>query len=181
MSASDTGPGPVDTSKHDNVVYITDKTNTVTGITYVDNSLVISKGQPSTPPVNVTANGDGQYTLSLDAGRHGTAAVGGDYSKATDGTNHQFCTLTGTNSRVLNFYYAVKISFKSGAIVTVYLAQGHYSGHNPWFIGANCITDNYRDSSGTLNVPAANGQPAFGIRMTAQSILTHCYSFTFGG
>lgn len=150
MSANDSTS---ESTSQSNVVTITDQSGTVTNISYVEDSLVISSGQPSTPPVTITKLNN-VWTLTLNAGRSKTTPVATAFNEACGGANNEYAPSGGGGTpSQLNFFYQIVIEFliagEAGS-VTVYLAQGSYGSFidptNNWWIGSESIS-------------YANGQP----------------------
>jgi hypothetical protein len=151
MSTKQAELSPVDLSPQTNVVTITDNTSSsmVTNITYVPNSLLVTPGQPSTPPPTISQF-ENNFTITLIAGRSGDADVATDFTNASGGADHVFAPqgqpLGGTPGK-LNFYFAVQIDYDANGdvgSVVVYLGQGSYGSFidptNNWWIGGSAVS-----------------------------------------
>ena len=121
---------------------ITDKSNTLVGISYISNSLVISKGQPSEQPATISQSGQ-TFTITMKAGRHKTDAVANAFNSACGGATHEYAGYHGKGTPgSLNFYFAVQMKFQSGsatAVATVYMGQGSKNSKNNWWIGGSIV------------------------------------------
>src|SRR5215212_9315193 len=127
MSSND--PTALGVSSQSNVVTFTDQTNLITSIRYVDQSLVISTGQPSTPPATVTQLGN-TFTITMNAGRSKTNQVADLFNSVCGGSSFEYAPSGGGGiPGQLNFFFEVVIEFDvQGTLgsVTAYLAQGSY-------------------------------------------------------
>lgn len=123
-----------------NTVTIVDAGQGIASINYVPDSLVISEGQPSTPPPTISSTDDGTFTITLEAGREKTEGVATQFIATTGGSSKMYAPSGGGGTPdKLNFYFAVTINFKSGGSATVYLAQGSFALTNNWWIGGAAI------------------------------------------
>lgn len=123
MAPQLTGSGGIETSSYSNAVTFNDQSNTISGISYVDGSLVISAGQPSSPPPSITQSGN-VFQIMLTAGRHKTTPVADNFNSLSGGRNNEYAPQgdSGTPSQ-LNFFFEVTIQFQvdgSAASVNVY-------------------------------------------------------------
>ena len=130
-------------SSHSNVVTFNDNSNTITGITYVPNSLVISDGQPSTVPPSIEKNGN-TFKITLDAGRHKTTPVADKFNELSGGKQNEYAPEgdSGVPAQ-LNFFFEIQIAFSSGGLSTfayVYVGQGSFGSTNNWWIGGKAIS-----------------------------------------
>lgn len=157
MSTNDTIPtndadlSPADVSLQTNVVTITDSSGTITGISYVAGSLMITPGQPSTPPPTI-AQFDDSFTITLQAGRSNNSAVAAAFNAAAGGQFHEYAAdgqsvYESTTPSSLNFYFAVQIDYDANGdvgSVVVYLGQGSYGSFidptNNWWIGGSAVS-----------------------------------------
>ncbi|HXQ70890.1 MAG TPA: hypothetical protein VN844_10405 [Pyrinomonadaceae bacterium] len=166
MSTSKTDLSPADLSVQTNVVTITDNSNTITGISYVENSLVITPGQPSTPPPTV-GQFQNSFTITLMAGREDNSEVASSFNSVAGGAFNEYAASgddSGTPSQ-LNFYFAVQISYKSegnpGSVVA-YLGQGSFGSFidptNNWWIGGSCIANNPTSSGNEPTIQLGGGE-----------------------
>jgi phospholipase C len=127
---------------HANPFTITDKSNTLVGINYINNSLVITKGQPSQQPATIAQSGN-TFTITMNAGRSKSSSVADAYNKVCGGSKNEYAGYHGggTPGR-LNFYFAVQMKFQmagSVAVATVYLGQGNINSKNNWWIGGSIV------------------------------------------
>src|SRR5215213_9225753 len=144
MSPNDPTP---EVSSQSNVVTITDSTRTITSIQYVPDSLIISSGQPSTPPATVTFLNN-TFTITLNAGRSNTNEVADLFNSVCGGQNNEYAPSGGDGTPgQLNFFFEVVIEVSVGGetgSVTAYLGQGSYGSifdpTNNWWIGGSCIS-----------------------------------------
>jgi hypothetical protein len=119
----------------------------IQNVTYVNNSLVITQGEDSSPPPSIQQDKDKNWVITLSADRKGSSTVANSFNGASGGASHEYAPSgggTGHTPNELNFYFAVTITFStpSGSVpVQVNLAQGHYSTTNNWWIGANGVVN----------------------------------------
>lgn len=168
MSTNDADVSPV--SPQTNVVTITDNTQTITGITYVANSLQITPGQPSSPPPSIAQLGN-SWTITLIAGRSDNSQVAGDFNEVCGAENHEYAASGGGGTpSQLNFYFAVELqwsnSIQSGSTL-VYLGQGSFAFTNNWWIGGSPVSNNSSNNA-TLTIngggfPLSGNQNSFNI------------------
>lgn len=129
-----------------NTVKISSPQISIDSITYIDNSLVITAGEDSSPPPTFSQDGD-TWTITLQANRKGSEDVADKFSGKVGGASHEYAPDgggTGKTPGQLNFYFGVTINFKlkGGTVpVNVYLAQGSYNLTNNWWIGANGVVN----------------------------------------
>ena len=121
-----------------NVITITDHSHKISKISYVDKSLVISKGQKSSPPPKISKK-DQVFTITLKAGRHGTSKVASKFNDIAGGHKHKYAPSGGGkgNPKDLNFFFALSVEFKIAketVTETIYLGQGHYLTTNNWWM-----------------------------------------------
>jgi hypothetical protein len=116
--------------------------NTISNITYIENSLVVSDGQvhektPQTP----TKNGN-VWTITLNADRNGTSDVAQSFNTKAGGASHEYASShwsLGNSPDGLNFYFGVNLSIGSETI-TLYLGQGHWGAtQNNWWFGSGAL------------------------------------------
>jgi len=114
----------------------------ISNVSYINGSLVITEGEDASPPPTITRSGT-TWTITLEADRSGSATVATSFNNATGGENHEYAPDGGGGTPdKLNFYYQVTITFTvdgTAVPVNVYLAQGHYSLTNNWWIGGNTV------------------------------------------
>lgn len=121
----------------------------IQNVTYIANSLVITTGEDSSPPATITApdTPGGDWTITLNADRSGSTQVADSFNGQVGGSSHEYAPNgggTGHSPEQLNFYFGVTITFQTGAgsvPVNVFLAQGHFSSTNNWWIGANAVVN----------------------------------------
>lgn len=124
------------TSSHHNKVEI--KADAIQSITYIDNSLVITSGQPSSPPPSVN-HSCSTWTIDMECGRKGNSSVAGQFTNISGGVGHVFSptAFSDESPADLNFYFGVKVGIQTEGTtnyVTLYLAQGHRAMRNNWWI-----------------------------------------------
>jgi hypothetical protein len=137
----------VEVISRSNVVTITDYSNTITGITYLPNSLMVTPGQPSSPPPTITVQ-DSVFTITLNAGRQGSSMIGAAFNSVTEGSSNEYAPIDGDGSPIdLNFYFGVTVEFGTGSdspSVIVFLGQGStisFPSVNNWWIGGSAISN----------------------------------------
>ncbi len=133
----------VDKSLPSNLIKITDQSKTISKISYIDNSLVISKGQHASTPPKISKSGH-VFSIKLQAGRHGTQEVASTFNNVAGGNKHEYAPDGGGGSipDKLNFFFAVSVEFKTElgtATAILYLGQGHYLTVNNWWIGGKSV------------------------------------------
>ena len=131
------------------------KNETIDSINYIDKSLVITSGQPSTTPPKISNSGD-TWTIEINCGRKGDSSVAKKFVSACGGSGHAYCPSSFMDNEPgkLNFYFGVRIGFKLGGTVyyeDIYLGQGHTGARNNWWIGGNNVA---HDSKAILNIPS---------------------------
>jgi len=126
-----------------NVLTITDKSGTITAMSYVQNSAVVSQGQKSSLPPTVTQSGR-VFTLTIYADRKKTTPVADSFNAASGGTAYEYAASGGGGTpNQLNFYFAVQVSFETAQGTgsgVLYVAQGNYSTTNNWWLGGSIVT-----------------------------------------
>lgn len=140
------------TISHSNKVKI--KCNAIESIEYIDGSLVITGGQPSSPPPKITESG-ATWTIDMECGRKGSSSVADKFKDTCGGAKHVYCPTAFSDKTPgkLNFYFGVRVGFSlSGEtyFVEIYLGQGHVFLRNNWWIGGKCIANK---KAVILNVP----------------------------
>lgn len=119
------------TSSHSNKVEI--KNSEIESIQYLDDSLVIISGQPSSPPPIISKSGD-TWTIDLQCGRKGSSSVASQFTQTCGGVGHVFSpTASDSSPGDLNFYFGIRVGFQlSGETyyVQFYLGQGHRALRN---------------------------------------------------
>lgn len=128
-------------SSHDNTVKLTG--SMIQAISYIQGSLVITTGQPSSPPPSITQTG-ADWKITLKCGRKKSKSVATSFIDTTGGSVHEYAPEGGGGGSPdeLNFYYGVKVTIMSGSTpvtTTLYLAQGSHGSTNNWWIGGNSI------------------------------------------
>jgi hypothetical protein len=117
--------------------------NTISNITYIENSLVLSAGQDhDSAPQTPTKNGN-VWTITLNADRNGTSDVAQSFNTNVGGASHEYASSEwgglGNSPSDLNFYFGVNLSIGTETI-TVYLGQGHWgAAHNNWWFGSSAL------------------------------------------
>ncbi len=150
------------TSSHDNTIKL--HGDMIKEIEYVENSLVITDGQPSSPPPKIaTPSGqDPNWSVTMKCGRKGSSGVANKFNSECGSKYHEYAPDHGSGGtpKELNFYFkvvlTVEINNQLYKVRDVRLAQGHYSTTNNWWIGSsNVFNDNKKvlivaDSNGTV-------------------------------
>lgn len=109
---------------------------------YIEDSLVITSGQPSSPPPSFSQSED-EWTITLKCGRNWSQEVADSFDTATGGSIHEYTAASLKSSPYdLNFYFGVRVTILCGNTefaVNLYFAQGNYLTVNNWWIGGNSI------------------------------------------
>lgn len=135
MSSSANTPDAALASKRENNVTINDQSGTISGISYVNGSLVITSGQPYDVPPSISSS-NGVHKITLHAGREGSESVANTFNNTCGGSANEYAPDGGGGTPdKLNFFFGVTISFTTGGSATVYLGQGHFAFTNNWWIG----------------------------------------------
>lgn len=118
------------------------ESNDIDTIKYVDQSLVITEGESSSPPPSVLQSGS-TWEITLDCGRKGSADVAQEFVKSC-GEGHVFSpgAMSDTKPQELNFYFENTIRFKINGQETstnIYFGQGHRATRNNWWIGGSNV------------------------------------------
>lgn len=137
-------------TSHSNKVSI--KCNTITSISYIHESLVITNGQPSSPPPTISQSGD-EWSVTMDCGRKGSSPVAGQYTNLCGGVGHITCpsAWSDTSPANLNFFFGTRVKFTINSIdytTNIYFGQGHVGVRNNWWIGGPNIA--YSSSNALL-------------------------------
>jgi hypothetical protein len=132
------------TSSHSNKVTI--KCGTIKTIDYIAKSLVITSGQPSSQPANISQSDD-TWSVTMECGRKGDRSVAGQFTSLCGGKGHITCptAISDASPSKLNFFFGTTITFTIGGkdySTNVYLGQGHRSLRNNWWIGGPNIANN---------------------------------------
>jgi hypothetical protein len=143
QSASvDASVSPVDATSHANSVGVT--CSMIQSMSYIEGSLVITQGQPSSPPPSFTQSGD-TWTITLNCGRKSSSSVATSFNNQTGGSVHEYAPSGGGGTPGnLNFYFGVRITMlvnNTQIPVDVYFAQGSYGTTNNWWIGGNTVVN----------------------------------------
>ena len=115
-------------------------------ITYIENSLVITEGEDSTPPPRIEQNAS-KWKITLAADRKGSNAVANSFNTRVGGSSHEYAPDGGGTGKMpdsLNFFFGVTITWSIGGSrvnTDVYLAQGNFNVTNNWWIGANSVVN----------------------------------------
>jgi hypothetical protein len=135
-------------SEHSNTVTING--SMIRGISYINDSLIISSGQPSSPPPIISQSGS-KWTITMECGRHKTSEVADAFTKVCGSGAHEYAPSGGGGTPdELNFFYEVifiiDIDGTNYKVNNVCLAQGSYSSTNNWWIGVTNIVNNVKTS-----------------------------------
>ena len=118
----------------------------IAGISYISDSLVITKGEASSQPPRIEQDGP-TWKITLSADRKGSGEVADRFNTRVGGPDHEYAPDgggTGKQPNELNFYFGVTITWNIGGTrvnTDVYLAQGHYSLTNNWWIGSGAVVN----------------------------------------
>jgi phospholipase C len=129
-------------SSHENKITIDDSASkTIKSITYVNGSLQITAGQPSSVPPAIPTPKNNVWEITLQAGRKKSAPVANSFNSVCGGKSKEYAPSGGGGGTPdeLNFYFAVTIGFTTGGSATIYLGQGNYGTTNNWWIGGSPI------------------------------------------
>ncbi len=130
----------------------------IASIEYIDNSLIITEGQPSSLPLYIHQKGN-DWIIEIKCGRKGSTGVSSAFTNQSGGQGHIFspsCYLDEKPSK-LNFSFSVQINFQIGGAfyhAKLNLAQGHTGASNNWWIGGHCMA---KSNLGVLNLASAVG------------------------
>lgn len=122
-----------------NVVTINDQSSAIESITYQNNSLLVTAGQPYKTPPTITSS-KGVWKITLEAGRSKSEPVAEQFIVRSGPAAKEYAPVGGggTPGR-LNFTFAINILFKTGGKITVNLGQGSTPTTNNWWIGGKAI------------------------------------------
>jgi hypothetical protein len=118
----------------------------IQSITYIENSLVVTEGEDSTPPPKIEQDA-AKWKITLAADRKGSGAVANSFNTRVGGSSHEYAPDGGGTGKMpdsLNFFFGVTITWNSGGTrvsTDVYLAQGSFNVTNNWWIGANAVVN----------------------------------------
>lgn len=139
------------TTSHDNVVVFI--SSDISRVTYVNNSLHITSGQPATLPPTIEQPEGGKFAITISCGRSSSSSVANSFNSDVITPNHSWCApsyqppgIASTDKPDgLNFYFAVNVYFNGVSNpVTVLLAQGNQLHLiNNWWIGGAPILNTY--------------------------------------
>lgn len=128
-------------SSHSNTVKVYG--SMIQSMSYIDGSLVITAGQPSSPPPTVVQSGD-EWEITLQCGRKNSKQVAESFNRISGGSAHEFTQATiATSPDELNFYFGMNVVVVSGTTqfpMEFYFGQGSYDTTNDWWMGGSSIT-----------------------------------------
>jgi hypothetical protein len=139
MPPQDIAEAPV--SLHGNTITLDDTASkTIKFITYINDSLQISSGQPSKVPPTIRVKNN-VWEITLQAGRHKTSAVANSFNSLCGGKEKEYVPSGGDGGtpNELNFFFGIIITFRNGASQPIYLAQGSNGTTDTWWIGGSPI------------------------------------------
>lgn len=115
----------------------------IQSISYIAGSLVITKGQSSSPPPSITQKG-ADWAITLKCDRKKSTDVAMSFGRASGGNIHVYAPEGGEGGSPsqLNFYFGVTVTILSGgnkSSTNLYLGQGSHDGTNNWWIGGNDV------------------------------------------
>ena len=118
----------------------------IESIRYINNSLVITTGESSSPPPSIVQDAS-RWIITLEADRGGSEDVADSFNTRVGGANHSFAGSGGGTGKMpdkLNFYFGVTVTFNIGGTridTNLYLGQGHYLLTNNWWMGSGAIVN----------------------------------------
>jgi len=143
------------TKEHDNKVNIS--SSLIRDIKYIPDSLEITREQPSSPPPDISKDGD-RWTVDMRCGRKLSSPPAQSFVNICGGANHLFgpwsskaANKKGPNE--LNFFFGIVLLISVGSRtypIYVYVGQGRKSRRNTWWIGGRAIGQ--RDQQAQLAV-----------------------------
>ena len=149
------------TSSHSNTVTL--ESDQIESISYIDGTFVITDGQPYESGPTAKNKGKGVWEITVNCGRKKSDAVAQKFNSLAGGEYHEYAPKGGGGTPdELNFMYAVQVTFKNAAPITLYLGQGSTMSRNNWWIGgANVVNDGKADL-----VLISNDQPVQVLRLS---------------
>lgn len=137
------------TTQHDNYAYI--EGEDIQSISYLPNTAMVSDGQPMETPPEIRSEGN-QFIIILKAGRKKKDKVAEKFIGNSGGSGHMFSpfALKDKQPKELNFLFGLKIHWKNGETVDVYLGQGSTVSRNNWWMGSKSISA--ENGRATINV-----------------------------
>lgn len=139
-----------------NKVTITDKSGTLSSVSYVNNSVHVTSGEQYSVPPSISQSGR-VYTITLQADRKGSSSVADSFNTSSGGTAYEYAASGGGGTPdKLNFWFTLLLTFNTAqgsASVQLNIGQGHYGTTNNWWIGGAIVTS----SVPSLNVPIGTG------------------------
>lgn len=151
------------TTSHHNKVVI--KADSIKSIDYINHSLVITSGQPSSPPPSISRSGN-KWTIDMNCGRHGDSSVAGQFTSISGGAGHVYCPTAWSDKTPgkLNFYFGVRVGFSLSdqtCNVHLYFGQGHVGLRNNWWIGSRNLANGKKRILVALSPPSGNTEQVF--------------------
>ena len=154
-----------------NVLKITDKSGTVTAMTYVDSSAQVTAGQKYSTPPTIQKSGR-VFTITFSADRKKSSAVANAFNSASGGTAYEYAASGGGGTPdELNFFFTLQLSVSTAqgaATVPFNVAQGHFSSTNNWWLGGAIVTSHVPSldvpitaSGATLMLPLSGSHDSF--------------------
>ncbi|HRH48424.1 MAG TPA: hypothetical protein PLP23_06725 [Panacibacter sp.] len=145
-------------SSNDNTVTI--KCASITSIAYIDNSLVITGGQPSSPPPTISQSGD-TWSITINCGRKGSVTIASQFTSKSGGVSNVISPYSSSDKSPsnLNFYFGITVCFNiqnETFYTDLYLGQGNTSSRNNWWIGGKNVATLY-NSIGIVAIPTVPG------------------------
>jgi hypothetical protein len=142
-----------ETSIHSNTVKLYG--SMIQNVTYINDSLDITTGQPSSPPPSIVHSGH-EWKITLKCGRKNSKEVAESFNKISGGSAHEYSggTIASSPSE-LNFFFGVNVVFVSGTTefpMDLYFGQGSYATTNDWWMGGSNITSTGMSSAVILLV-----------------------------
>lgn len=139
-----------------NVITITDKSGTLTGMTNTGTPVVTS-GQDHSASPTISRSG-AVFTITFNADRKASTSVAQSYNSLCGGAAYEYAaSFGGGTPQELNFYFSLSLTFTTAqgpGTATLVLAQGNHNLTNNWWIGGSIVTS----SVPSLDVPIASNQ-----------------------
>jgi len=159
-----------------NVLTITDKSASITSMTYVNGSAVVTNGQKYSTPPSIQKSGN-QFTLTFMSDRKKSSPVASAFNTASGGSAHEYAASGGGGTPdELNFFFTVQITVatsKGSGTTLLNIGQGSYGTTNNWWLGGSGLNS----SKPNLSIPVANGAYSLSLPISG----THdSYAFAAG-
>ncbi len=121
----------------------------ITGITYIENSFVITQGEEFALPPTFGRQGS-TWTMTVLADRKGSPQVAQAFDSKAGGPQHEFAdSFVDQSPEELNFFFGAVVTFEvagSSIPLTLYFGQGHRGLRNNWWIGGSAVQSADKES-----------------------------------